>query len=831
MNFNEWLKSKAYNYSEAICSKIIEFKDKGFNPSYCYDFFAHEFESVNSVADIQFLYNSHHQYKLFEQKKDKILKELKELNLLDSHIEKRLLNCKSETVFDDVILPFKPQLFPIPLEQQIENNLLNDLKNRTLPEDDYQKARELSFNIDLRNLIRSTLHEQGSLVIQAVESETKKHPLVGRREKIAPLLQPKNSHKFLAVKRTLQQNKIKVDIQFGSYGLLAKRFLTTLQETHTDFDTEKAKLISQFSLDEITLPYLKNEILSQLNRNAEDVAINVFCRNLETLLISAPFPGKNILGMSFKDKRKVSLACIDHLGKTLESAEINISSKDSRDQATPIFLALLQKHSLEGIAIIKKSGSHSNNNFVETFVRNTLKEIKLQTPISLILDNGIQSYSKSPLAKKELPDLSPLHREAVAVARRMQDPLQELSKIKPFFLGVGQYQSDIQSKKLEVRLNQTLTAAVHKIGLNINKSHPLSLSKLIGINKDLANNICDFIQEKGGVINNLETLLNSEVLKEIPEDQKNLFIPYLKADGDSNPFHNSLTTISELAELKKAAKENKIKIDDGLREYPNLLEKLLSHVNFNEHQKNRITKSIKAPFDSRDEFNPILFDNTLRSFNDLKESKIYPGIISNITNFGLFVDVGINVDGLVPISEITFNKNVDPLTHFGLNHKVLVKVIRLNSAKKQISFSIRQTEENSADKMAQEKAQYEARKEEYRKQKLEREEQKQRRIDNFNRNRLQNRSQPQDNGSKDSSSPEKRSKAPMKKDASHYRIDPRFHSHLAENQKSNSSDSKKKFNPRRKSQNTRPQKSHKPRVQKTLSENPFAALGDLKINK
>lgn len=673
MDFNEYLKQRGQRYSQELVKTLVQYKKDNLHPPYVWKFKKASIATC-SESDIQNIYNLHYQYQGLLNKKQSLLEDLLQKGQLDDNTKKRINNARNEEILDDIALKFKLA------EADEAGKPLNQ-----------KLAEALSCDHDLRNLIRETLQHHATIVCQRgteAKDDSKFSVYFSHKEKVSELLGSENSHRYLALKRGKKTKEITFSFQIKTDHLL-KAFCdkaTQLCDTNSDLKGADNTKASKIALEQLALPSLERELHRKLSQKAEDTAINIFCKNLEKILLSDVFPDKVVMGIKCTTHRHpITLSIIDKNGDFLESAEANFFDNDQKEIATAIFLAFVEKYKIEAVALGSGTPNPITIKRVENFVRDTLKDVKVMLPIVRVSDRASMTYSRGEIGESEFPELTETAREAVHFARKLQDPLYELAKVKLGYLGVGQYQSEVNPKKLDHHLNQIYYSAIHKIGVDINRASSALLAKVSGINKDIAQKIFQLKKEKGSI-------LNKQVLRKITDWKDSDFeqaYPFLRIVSGLSPFDRTFATYDDVAIIENWAKKKHIDLKDYTKEK---LEVLLNSetIDINAENKKILLDELKLEYsDQRKELDPILFNQSIRSMKDLRAGANYPGLVSNVTNFGVFVDVGIGHDGLVPLSELSHTHFKEASDLFQPGDKVLVRVIKVDLDAKRITYTVK----------------------------------------------------------------------------------------------------------------------------------------------
>jgi len=470
-----------------------------------------------------------------------------------------------------------------------------------------------------------------------------------------------------------------------------------IEELDYTFNINKSKVISlikeKFPKDseEVIEECFKKYYQIFLQEQSEKIALNkaqsvstvLFQKNLKNLLKIPPLGNKVTMGIkALSHKEDAQIAIVDQNGEVIEFSQFNIFNKEKKELATAIFLALIQKHKVLAIAIgnsVKNSLTVKN---IELFSRNTTKDLKLDVLTIKIDDYGSSQYAKSKISEWELPERTNREKEATFIARRLQDPISEFAKIKLSTLGVGQYQSEVDNKTLETELNKVLIQSAHEIRPNLNYSSASLIEKISGLDINIAKKIIDYRKHKSGINSKLELTKN----KIITEQQAKSSFPFLRVGKIRNDIESISIPYEIYVKLKSFEDKKKTRIRDIAKEMK--LESVMQNIaDLSDQDKSKVIQLLKSSDqDTRLEFEAPEFRSDIKTSSDLKVGTIYPGIISNITTFGLFIDVGIGADGLVPISQIKIPWESSLNDFFQPTQKVSVKVNKVDIEKERISY-------------------------------------------------------------------------------------------------------------------------------------------------
>jgi len=548
-----------------------------------------------------------------------------------------------------------------------------------------------SENLDLRQYVRDAYSQQGFLKTVKAEKakpNSKYQNYFDYEEKITSLFEPRHSHRYLAIRRGWIEEEI--SISFGGskanpdfesnllshfYGVAAAD-----QDTLVKAVLEKA---ARIALKAHVVPSIENEFHKQLKEIADQMAIQVFSENVRKVLLAAPYGPKAVLGVDPGIRTGCKLAVVDGSGKFLADTVLKLQSEHDKEQAKTFLVALAESGQVSSIAV----GNGTAGRETETFIRNTLKEKNLSVPVVMVSEAGASVYSASTVAREEFPKLDVTVRGAISIARRFQDPLAELVKIDPKSIGVGQYQHDVSQTGLKRALDYVVDSCVNAVGVNVNTGSIHLLAHVSGIGEGLAKSIVEY-RELHGIFK------NRDELNQVPRFSKKTFelaAGFLRIAESPNPLDNTGVHPEKYPELESLAKNHGKSIQDfigagakQLLKIPEAKEKLGEFT-----LKDIVAELEKPGRDPRDVFVPVTFRDDLNELKDVQAGMICPGVVTNVTNFGAFVDIGVHQDGLVHISQLGNKFVSDPAQVVSPGDKVTVKVLEVNLEKSQMALTMR----------------------------------------------------------------------------------------------------------------------------------------------
>ena len=579
---------------------------------------------------------------------------------------------------------------------EIAKNFLND--NVVTIEDAIQGAEDIiaediSDNADYRKMLKKIYHYEGLITSEAVKPDEKSpyemYYEFSEKVKTIP------SHRILAINRGEKEKLLKVKITKPEEKVLADLEKAIIIKNSTR--KEELKTTIADSWKRLIEPSLDREIRSDLTDKADLQAIDVFGKNAKQLLLGAPLKGYTVLGFDPAYRTGCKLAVIDETGKVLDTAVLYPTEPQNDIEGSTIKLIdLILKNKINIIAIGNGTASRESEQFVSSVIAKVKEDYNITVNYVIVSEAGASVYSASKLATEEYPDLNVSLRGAISIARRLQDPLAEFVKIDPKAIGIGQYQHDVNQKKLNEELTGVVEDAVNEVGVDVNTATPSLLSYVSGINMTIAKNIVKY-REENGKYEERKTLLNVPKLGKVTFEQCAGFI---RIPEGTNPLENTAVhpeSYKQTEELLKSINYKKedlldkaklAKINDELSKID--IKTKAQELDIGELTLTDIINELKKPGrDPRDDMpKPILRSDVL-SFDDLKEGQLLTGTVRNITDFGAFVDIGVKHDGLVHLSELSDKFIKTPSEVVAIGDVVQVKVIEIDREKQKVKLSMK----------------------------------------------------------------------------------------------------------------------------------------------
>ena len=650
-----------------------------------------------------------------EERMNTVISSIEEQGKMTDELKNQIDKVKTLSELEDIYRPYKPKkktrgsiakekgLEPLAkfiLEENTSINLYEKAKEFICPDkgvnsiDDainYAKdiiAEIISDDPEIRKLIKTEINEKGRISSKEVKTDEKNtYEMYKDYSESVKSIPP---HRILALNRGENEKCLKITIDYNEdkiIGCILNKY------SHKKSFFEIYESIVNDSFKRLIKPSVENEIRNELFERASEKSFEVFKKNLKSLLMYPPLKGKDILGFDPGFRTGCKYALIDKLGnpnmKVIGVSYITANSKEQIERSKAELVTLFKKHHIDYIALGNGTASRES----EEVLSSIIKENNLNIKIYIVNESGASVYSASKLGEEEFKELPVEKRSAISLARRLMDPLSELVKIDPKSIGVGQYQHDLDQKKLGEVLSGVVEDCVNSVGVNLNTASVSLLKYVSGINKSIANSIYDY-RLAHGEFKNRKELLNVPKLGEKAFTQCAGFLRII--DGNE-PLDNTSVHPESYPIAKEIIKETKI---DLLTDDEETLKFKLSLFNkdkfLNAHKVGMLTLNdiigelLKPGRDIRDDVKIVELDNSVKKIEDLKVGMILTGTVRNIADFGAFIDINVHQDGLVHISEISSKYIKHPSEILSINDIVKVKVISVDVPKKRIGLSIKQ---------------------------------------------------------------------------------------------------------------------------------------------
>ena len=662
-----------------------------------------------------------------EQRKEEVIKSIDEQGKLTDEIMQSVAIAKTLAEVEDIYRPYKQKkktratvakakglepLANIILEQKETKDIKEIAKEYVnidkLSEEDKKNKDKVVATVDdaiagaldiiaeiisdepkYRKQIKKFCYREGLIVTKASKENEKSNYEMYYDYKEAIKYIP--SHRILAINRGEKESFLKVSLEKPE-----DKILNYIERDIIKGETQFTVMLKETILDSfkrLIEPSIDREIRSDLTEKAEEKAIKVFGKNSKQLLLGAPIKGKTVMGFDPAYRTGCKIAVIDETGKVLDYTTVYPTEpQNDVEGAKKELLKLIEKDKVDMIAIGNGTASRES----EMFVADMIKEASRDVHYVIVSEAGASVYSASKLATEEYPDINVSIRGAISIARRLQDPLAELVKIDPKAIGVGQYQHDVNQKKLSESLTAVVEDSVNKVGVDVNTATPSLLSYVSGINNTIAKNIVKY-RDENGKLKNRKQLLKVPKLGKVAFEQCAGFIRIY--DGD-NPLELTAVHPESYEATEKLLAEigfdkNDLKDKEKLEDLRNKLksinvEKTAKELGIGEMTLGDIIEELSRPGrDPREDMpKPILRSDVLK-LDDLKEGMILTGTVRNVIDFGAFVDIGVKHDGLVHISEMSDKYIKNPSEIVSVGDIVKVKVINIDKERQKVALSMK----------------------------------------------------------------------------------------------------------------------------------------------
>lgn len=649
-----------------------------------------------------------------EEKKEQVLSAIEEQGKLTEELNQQILAAETLVAVEDLYRPYRPkrrtraiiakekgleplaniillQMTDKPLEQEAED-FLNPEKEVNSVQEAIAGAMDIlaegiSDEAAYRKYIRGLTMRTGKMVSAAKDPETESvyemyYEFEEGLEKLA-------GHRILALNRGEAEKILTVKIEAPIEQILQYLEKKTIVRDNP-YTTETLRAVIDDSYKRLIAPAIEREIRSELTERAEDGAIKVFGKNLEQLLMQPPIAGKVVLGWDPAFRTGCKLAVVDSTGKVLDTTVIYPTPPQNKvEQSKAVLKKLIQKYGVSLISVGNGTASRES----EMIIVELLKEIPEPVQYIIVNEAGASVYSASKLATEEFPNFDVGQRSAASIARRLQDPLAELVKIDPKSIGVGQYQHDMNQKKLSGALHGVVEDCVNKVGVDLNTASASLLEYISGISKAIAKNIVAYREENGRFMSRSQLL---KVAKLGPKAYEQC-AGFMRISDGKNPLDGtSVHPESYDAALKLLSKLGYVPEDipngalSGISKKITDYKKLAAELEVGELTLQDIVKELEKPArDPRDEMpKPILRTDVLE-IKDLTPGMVLKGTVRNVIDFGAFVDIGVHQDGLVHISQMTERYIKHPMEAVSVGDIVEVKVMSVDVSKKRIQLTMK----------------------------------------------------------------------------------------------------------------------------------------------
>lgn len=668
-------------------------------------------EATGGLDEVQ-ISDIHTRYeKLCElaKRKETILSTIEEQGKLTDELRRRIADCWDSTELEDIYLPYKPKrktraeaarqkgLEPLAmlLMMQRENNL--SARVRTFVKGDVKDeeealkgardiiAEQVNEDERARNLMRNQFSRQAVITAKVIKGKDTEESAAKYRDyfDFSEPLKRCTSHRLLAIRRGESEGILKVSISPAD----EKECNTRLERQFVRGNNECARQVAEAVRDaykRLLKPSIETEYAALSKEKADEEAIRVFAGNLRQLLLAPPLGQKRVMGIDPGFRTGCKIVCLDAQGGLLHNEAIYPHPPKSKySLAARKLVKLVEQYKIEAIAIGNGTASRETEQFV------TSQRYDREVQVFVVSEDGASIYSASKTAREEFPDYEVTVRGAVSIGRRLIDPLAELVKIDAKSIGVGQYQHDVDQTQLKAALDQTVESCVNLVGVNVNTASKHLLTYVSGLGATLAQNIVDYRTENGAFRSRRE-------LMKVPRMGAKAFeqcAGFLRIPQAENPLDNSAVHPESYAIVEQMAKDLHCTVadlihDKGLRERIRIEDYVSDTVGI--PTLTDIMQELDKPGrDPRQKIQVFEFDKNVHTIDDLQEGMELPGIVTNITNFGCFVDIGIKENGLVHISQLSDQFVSDPTSVVSIHQHVRVKVLSIDRERKRIQLTMK----------------------------------------------------------------------------------------------------------------------------------------------
>ena len=655
-----------------------------------------------------------------QKRKDTIIKTITDLEKMTPELKKRIDDCWETSELEDIYLPYKPKrrtraqvareqgLEPLAQllllqrerdpERAAERYVKGDVKDTESAIKGAQDiiAETVSEDERSRQQIRNAFSRQAIISSKVVKAKADTDEAAKYSDYFdwSEPLKRCSSHRLLAMRRGESEGILRISISPNDEEAADK-----LKRHYVYGNTPCGQLVGEAVDDgykRLLKPSIETEFAALSKERADEEAIRVFAENLRQLLLGAPLGQKRVMGIDPGFRTGCKVVCLDAQGNLLHhDAIFPHPPVNKRTESAIAIQKMIQKYQIEAISIGNGTASRETNDFIKDVLAgryniDTRKKDELPKPqIFTVSEDGASVYSASKTAREEFPDEDVTVRGAVSIGRRLMDPLAELVKIDPKSIGVGQYQHDVDQTKLKHSLDQTVESCVNLVGVNLNTASQHLLMYVSGLGPTLAKNIVDYRRENGAFTSRAQ-------LKKVPRLGPSAFqqcAGFLRIPGAKNPLDNSAVHPESYAVVEQMAKDHGCTVADLIkdkekRDTIDIRKYVTAEVGI--PTLTDIMQELEKPGrDPREQLEEFEFDKNVSTVDDLIEGMILPGIVTNITNFGAFVDIGVHQDGLIHISQMANRRIAHPTDVVKLHQHVRVRVIEVDHRRNRISLSLK----------------------------------------------------------------------------------------------------------------------------------------------
>ena len=669
-------------------------------------------ERTGALDEVQIaaINDENERLKDIQKRKETVIKTITEQEKMTPELQKRIEQCWDSTELEDIYLPFKPRRrtrAQVAREQGLEPLAQILMLQR---ERDPERAAQAFVKGDVKDAEQAIKGAQDIIAETVSEDERSRQQLRGAYRRTAIItskvvkakadtdeaakyhdyfdwhepLKRCSSHRLLAMRRGENEGILRLSIDPIDDDECIERLQRHYVYGHTPCGDLVAEAVED-SYKRLLKPSIETEFANLSKEQADEEAIRVFAENLRQLLLGAPLGQKRVMGVDPGFRTGCKVVCLDAQGNLLHHEAIFPHPPvNKRMQATVHVQQMLEQYHIEAIAIGNGTASRETKAFIEDAIQG-----HEDVNVFVVSEDGASVYSASKVARDEFPDEDVTVRGAVSIGRRLMDPLAELVKIDPKSIGVGQYQHDVDQTKLKHQLDQTVESCVNQVGVNLNTASSHLLQYVSGLGVTLANNIIEYRKENGAFTSRAQ-------LKKVPRLGPSAYqqcAGFLRIPGAKNPLDNSAVHPESYPIVEQMAKDLGCTVKDLIEQ-----KELRARLDIKKYVTSEVglptltdimTELEKPGRDPREQLEAFEFDSRVQTVDDLAEGMILPGIVTNITNFGAFVDIGVHQDGLVHISQMANRRIAHPTDVVKLHQHVTVKVIEIDHRRNRISLSMK----------------------------------------------------------------------------------------------------------------------------------------------
>jgi uncharacterized protein len=661
-----------------------------------------------------------------EDRRRAVLDEIGKQGKLTDELKKKLLACTTKADLEDLYLPFKPKRRTraiIAKERGLEplaDRMWSQPKDGSSPEAEAQAfvnaakevpdvaaalagardicAERIAENADVRKLVRDATMKEGVIKVKKNEEHEGKATKFDMYASFEEALATIPSHRYLAIRRGEAEGVLRASVDMDGERLLGPIGKMSGLDGSSPWATELGKAVGD-AYKRLIAPSVQIDVRVELKQQSDRAAVEVFAQNLRELLLAAPFGTQTVLGIDPGQRTGCKCAVVDETGKLLENHTIYlVQGNDAIERGKKTIRDLCRKYGVRAVAV--GNGTHGRE--TEQFVRDVLLAEGLKEVFCVpVSEAGASVYSASDVAREEFPDLDLTVRGAISIARRLQDPLAELVKIDPKSIGVGQYQHDVYQSLLARKLDEVVESCVNAVGVELNTASAPLLARVAGIGPSLAKKIVSHRDERGA-------FPSRKALLDVPGIGPKTFeqcAGFLRIRSSEHPLDASAVHPERYALVEKIAADLGVPVAALVGD-----QKLVGRIDpkryvggdVGEFTLNDIMTELKKPGrDPRASFEPPKFRDDVRTMEDLKPGMELEGVVTNVTAFGAFVDVGVHQDGLVHVSQLADRFVKDPSEVVKVGDKVKVRVLEVDLERKRISLTARKGERPQAGAQGQ----------------------------------------------------------------------------------------------------------------------------------